>query len=175
MTFDQEALPDLRAVEAARQGLLDALLNASRGHYGSRLVALAVFGSVGRGSARPDSDIDLLVVAEDLPDGRPARVDDFAQVEATLASRLASAAAIGMSAELSPIFKTPAELRQGSLLLLDMVDDAVILYDRERVLDEAFCRLRQRLQQLGARRIWLGNAWYWDLKPDYRQGEIFEI
>jgi hypothetical protein len=29
--------------------------------------------------------------------------------------------------------------------------------------------------QQGARRIWCGNAWYWDLKPDYRPGEVFEL
>jgi len=32
-----------------------------------------------------------------------------------------------------------------------------------------------RLKKLGANRIWSGNAWYWDLKPDYRPGEVFEI
>jgi hypothetical protein len=31
------------------------------------------------------------------------------------------------------------------------------------------------LEQLGARRIWRGNAWFWDLKPDYRPGEVFEL
>jgi len=39
-------------------------------HYGARLVSAVVFGSVGRGSPRPDSDVDVLVVAEPLPDGR---------------------------------------------------------------------------------------------------------
>jgi hypothetical protein len=31
------------------------------------------------------------------------------------------------------------------------------------------------LAHLGARRVWLGNAWYWDLKPDYRPGDVFEL
>ena len=34
--------------------------------YGPRLVACAVFGSVGRGTARHDSDIDLLIVTRPL-------------------------------------------------------------------------------------------------------------
>jgi hypothetical protein len=36
-------------------------------------------------------------------------------------------------------------------------------------------RLDHRLKQLGARRIRRGNAWYWDLKPDFKPGEIFEL
>jgi len=36
-------------------------------------------------------------------------------------------------------------------------------------------RLKARLEALGARRIWRGNAWFWGLKPDYRIGEIFEL
>jgi len=36
-------------------------------------------------------------------------------------------------------------------------------------------RLRARLAVLGARRIRRGNAWYWDLKPDYRPGDVFSL
>jgi hypothetical protein len=44
-------------------------------------VSLVVFGSVGRGTAGPASDLDLLVVASGLPDGRALRVRDFMSVE----------------------------------------------------------------------------------------------
>ena len=44
---------------------------------GARLMALAVYGSVGRGTPRWDSDVDLLVVANGLPHGRFPRVDDI--------------------------------------------------------------------------------------------------
>ncbi|MCY4660185.1 MAG: hypothetical protein OXF93_10300 [Acidobacteria bacterium] len=27
----------------------------------------------------------------------------------------------------------------------------------------------------GACRLWLGNAWYWDLKPDYKPGDVFDL
>lgn len=65
--------------------LVAAVTDACQRHYGSRLISLAVFGSVGRGTPGPDSDIDLLVVADPLPQGRLARSDDFAAVDATLA------------------------------------------------------------------------------------------
>lgn len=57
-------------MHAIYDDLVDAARDACRRHYGSRLVSVAVFGSVGRGTPGPDSDIDLLVVVEQLPQGR---------------------------------------------------------------------------------------------------------
>ena len=56
-----------------------------------------------------------------------------------------------------------------------MLEDARILVDREAFLAKAFEKLRARLEQLGARRIWRGDAWFRDLKPDYHPGEVFEL
>jgi hypothetical protein len=155
--------------------LLARLLEASGEHYGDRLVSLVVFGSAARGTSGPDSDIDLLIVADGLPDGRVPRVRDFMEIERSLAPHLAEARRAGWAVELSPVVKTPAEVAQGSPLFLDMVDDARLLTDRDGFMQQALERLRARLEALGARRVWLGNAWYWDLKPDYRPGEVFEI
>jgi predicted nucleotidyltransferase len=162
-------------MKAAFESLLAHVLTACREYYGERLVSLAVFGSVGRGTPRPDSDMDLLIVAEGLTNGRLKRADEFRAVEAKLAPRLAEARTDGLVAELSPVFKTPAEVRLGSLLFLDMTEDAHILYDRDNFLREALARFKERLNRLGARRVWRGNAWFWDLKPDYKPGEVFEI
>ena len=152
-----------------RTNLLDHLTNLCKGHYGTRLISLVVFGSVGRGTSRPDSDIDLLLVVKDLPNGRISRVQEFAPVEVALRN------AIKNHFDLSPVFKTPEEIADGSPLLLDMIEDGRILFDRDDFFQRAMSSLKERLQRLGARRIWRGNAWYWDLKPDYQQGEVFEI
>lgn len=77
--------------------------------------------------------------------------------------------------DLSPVLKEKQEVLQGSLLFLDMVDDVKILYDRGNFLARYLVRLRERLQQLGARKTCRGGAWYWVLKKDYRQGEVIEI
>jgi predicted nucleotidyltransferase len=168
--------PDRRvSIRAAYEALLPAILEACRAHYGPRLVALAVFGSVGRGTPKPDSDIDLLVVAEPLPDGRMARAEEFRRVDAALGAALAHLGTQGLAPRLAPVFKTPAELRLGTPLLLDMTEDARVLSDEQGVLRGALERLKVRLNELGSRRIWLGDAWYWDLKPDYRPGDVFEL
>ena len=157
------------------ESLLADLRSEVRRHYGDRLVSLVVFGSMGRGTPRPDSDLDALIVADDLPNGRIARVQEFAPVEAALGPRLSDGRRAGFFTECSPVFKTPQELQAGSPLLLDMVDDAKVLYDREGFFSGAMEQLKERLTRLGARRLWRGNAWLWDLKPDYRPGDVFEL
>jgi hypothetical protein len=56
-----------------------------------------------------------------------------------------------------------------------MVEDARIVHDPDGFLAGYLERFRARLAELGARRIWRGNAWYWDLKPDFKPGEIIEL
>ena len=120
-----------RTMHAEYDALLADLLDACRRHYGGRLVAVVVYGSVGRGTPRFDSDIDVLIVANGLPAGRFPRVDDFRAVEQALARRLKAARDAGLHPELSPIFKTPEELVRGTPLLLDMTEDARILQDTD--------------------------------------------
>jgi predicted nucleotidyltransferase len=155
--------------------ILQALLEKSTAFYGDRLISVVVFGSVGRGAMRPDSDIDLLFVVDPLPRGRLRRVEEFRGLELQLDGVLKAARHLGVQTTLSPVFKTVAEVRLGSVLFLDMVDDARVLFDRDGFFRQELSRLRERLARLGAKRIWKGNAWYWDLKPDYKWGEEFQI
>jgi hypothetical protein len=55
-----------------------------------------------------------------------------------------------------------------------MTEDARILVDRGE-LAQALTTLRTRLAAQGARRVFRGNAWFWDLKPDYRPGDTFTL
>lgn len=155
--------------------LMTDLASVAAQHYGDRLVSVVVFGSMGRGTPRHESDLDVLIVADKLPRGRMARVEDFTAIERALEPRLAEGRRAGFFTDCSPVFKTPDEVHAGSPLFLDMVDDARILYDRDGFFAAALERLRARLKRLGARRVWRGNAWFWDLKPDYTPGEVFEL
>jgi uncharacterized protein len=147
--------------------LLEQLLGACQSFYGDRLVSLVVFGSVGRGTSRPDSDIDLLIVASPLPDGRIPRVREFDAVERSVASGEPAR----FPHRLSPIFKTPTEVRRGSPLFLDMLDDGRLLYDRGGFFASELAALKARLDKLGSKRIWKDDTWYWDLKPDFKPGD----
>ena len=121
------------------------------------------------------SDVDFLVVAEGLPDGRINRVRDMGAVERALQPLLREAQKQSLYVELSPVIKRPSEVKMGSLLFLDMLDDGEILFDRDGFLQSCFDEFRARLKELGAKRVRRGEAWYWILKEAYEPGEIFTI
>ena len=155
--------------------LVDALGPACVKCYGSRLISVAVFGSVARGTMTPDSDIDVLVVALGLPAGRLARVREFGPVEEELAPRIECAETRGIHTRLSPVIRSPEELEHGSPLLLDMTKEVRILVDHDNRLAGRLARLSARLAELGSVRIRRGGGYYWLLKPDFRPGEQIEL
>ena len=142
-------------MHATYDALLADLVRVCRRHYGEDLRAMAVYGSVGRGMPRPDSDVDLLIVAEGLADRHALRLRDFRTVEDALADRLDAAAAAGLHPDLAPVLMNPSELGRGSMLLLDMTEDARILFDPAGCLAGALDRLRGRL------RSWVPSASGW--------------
>jgi len=164
-----------KAIADAFAGLLGEAVKALKRCYGRNLVSVVVFGSVGRGDARADSDVDLLIVADDLPRGRMARVGSLEPAKRALEQRLQSLQRQGICTRLAPVFKTRAEVRAGSLLFLDMIEDGRVLFDRRGFWRGFIRSFQRRLDRLGARKIMVGDRWYWDLKPDYRPGEVFEI
>jgi uncharacterized protein len=162
-------------LKEAFEEVLVELTRAAQAVYQDRLITVAVYGSVGRGTMRHDSDVDVLIIALDLPRGRLQRVKQFEAVEEALQPVLRRLRDQGVETELSPILKSPEQATAGSPLFLDMVEDARILYDRNGFFAQRLSRLRNRLIELGSKRIWRGNTWYWDLKPDFRPGEVFEL
>lgn len=159
----------------AFEDLQERLLAEVKTLYSNRLVSLVLFGSVARGTPGPESDIDFLIVADPLPDGRMKRVAEFEAVERNLEAHLRTHSQVGVLTCLSPVFKTPTEVKQGSLLFLDMVDDARIIYDKDGFFERYLNDLRKKLQELGARKVQHAGAWYWDLKPNFRKGDIIEL
>ena len=144
-------------------------------HYGARLVSVVLFGSAARETQRFDSDIDVLIIAKDLPLGRMKRIREFDVVESGVEPFIQSLRKDGVTTYFSAVIKSPEEAEAGSPLFLDMVEDARILFDRDGFFSRRLDRLRKRLAELGSKRIWRGNAWYWILKPDYKPGDIIEL
>lgn len=155
--------------------LLKRLLEEAQRYYGERLVSLVIFGSVGRGTPRFDSDVDILLVADDLPPSRLKRLEEFENVERALEKDLEGLAQHGIHTVLSPVIKTREEVCKGSLLFLDMIEDGCILYDRDSFFQSFLKDFAQRLEALGAERVRRGGSWYWVLKREYKKGEVFEL
>lgn len=148
---------------------------ALHGLLGPSLISVILFGSVARGEARACSDIDVLVVSSDLPTGRLARQTLLQAADPALDPHLQVLRREGILVDFSPVAKTPDEVLRFPPLLLDLVEDAVILYDREGFFAGVLAHLRDSLARLGARRRRRGRVQYWELKPDYVPGEVFEL
>ncbi len=155
--------------------LINLLLAEAKSFYGERLVSAVLFGSVARGTQNFQSDVDVLIIAHDLPEGRMRRIREFEAVEARVEPFLRSLQKEGFYTRISAILKSPAEAERGSPLFLDMVEEGKILFDRGGFFSAVLEKLRARLEAHGARRVWKGNAWYWILKPDLKPGEVFEL
>lgn len=136
-----------------------------------RLISIVLFGSVARREARPTSDIDVLLVAEGLPRSLADRRRPF--LEAWERVRVAR----GLPhVEWNLIVKTPDEARFRSPLYLDIVEDGILILDRQGFFEAVLAGMRARMRELGSRRIHLPDgSWYWDLKPDFRWGDVVEI
>lgn len=157
------------------QSFFGKLLIEAKKVYGKRLVTLAVYGSWARGQNKPESDIDVLVVADGLSRRRLNRVEEFNAIEEALEGGLKNLHQQGIYTFFSPIFKTPEEVRKGSLLFLDMLYELIIFYDKKKFFSDYLKDFKRRLDKLGSRRVKKGERWYWILKPDYKQGETFNI
>lgn len=159
---------------AERAKLVDFLLREFHTHYGANLTSCVLFGSTARGTCRPDSDIDVLVVCEVLPKEKLERIRDVIPV--LEAARKYFENSFGkFPPYVSIILKSETEARFHSPLYLDILEDGKVLFDRDGFLSSVFEAMRKRLKVLEARRIWLGGHWYWDLKPSYRWGEEFAL
>lgn len=155
--------------------LLPRIKQETKRYYGKRLVSTVVFGSAGRNTTNYESDIDLLIIAKVLPKGRIRRIREFDKVEEKLEKNLEKLRKKGIYTYLSPIFKTREEVMIGNPLFLDMIDDGLILYDRDNFFKQYLTEFKRRLDKLGAKKITQGDRWYWVLKPDYKPGQVFEI
>ncbi|ADY00717.1 DNA polymerase, beta domain protein region [Vulcanisaeta moutnovskia 768-28] len=154
------------------QNLLNSLIKL----YDDKLVSLVVYGSVARGNPRIDSDIDMLVIFEELPKPISDRIKMFERAEDEIQPLLDELMNKGYAITLSPLIKTREEAGRFSPLYLDMTEDAVIVYDKDGFFEGVLTRIINRLRELGATRVWISDrAWYWVLKKDYKFGEVIEI
>lgn len=142
---------------------------------GPHLVSVVFFGSAARGGFSPGSDIDLLVVAEGLPASRRDRHRLLFEVEERLEPVLAQLSRGGQRTEFSVLLRSTEEAEKLSPLYLDMVEDSVLLFDRDGFFGKVLLRLKQRLDFYGAQRVRLGKVRYWRLKPDYKWGEVLSF
>jgi hypothetical protein len=135
------------------------------------LVSFCVFGSVARGVAGPSSDLDVLAISDEFRGSLASRIDLLSFVDEEVKDETAFLRGEGLTPWVSIIPLRREEAEAEPILLLDPSSNAKLLYDREGFLSEVLGRFRAKLELAGSRRVETKEGWYWDLKPDYRQGQ----
>jgi predicted nucleotidyltransferase len=140
------------------------------------LISVLLFGSAARGDAGEGSDIDILIVAEKF--GEEGRFEVFNEIEKDLkaSEEYHDLKENKLGTLISPVPLTPAEVEKNPSILLDIVMDGIMLYDVDDFIVNKMKSMRRKLKKMGSKRIFLDDKrYYWDLKPDYKLGEVVEI
>ncbi len=135
-------------------------------HFGAQLQGIVLFGSVARGTERPDSDVDLLVVLDcELP-RLSRRWDLLEPALGPVEDRLRDACP---AACITPVVRQVAELRVGNPIYYDMTVQAerVVLFDRDAMMTRFLDDIAARMRHYGSRRLHDGCKPYWDLAPGW--------
>jgi len=136
------------------QDILKKVLTALQTALGDHLIAVVLFGSRARGEASAESDWDLLVLAEGLPE-KPFERHLFLKQQLPPDCRGA----------VSLLAKTPREF-EASLppLYLAIALDGQVLYDPRGYVAQRLAALRRSMEKAGLhrQRTSAGEVWRWE-------------
>ena len=153
--------------------LLEHFVSLVQETMGGNLISIVLYGSVARGEAGPESDVDLLLILRNASSVYHERLQPMLPLLRQLRrqSDWPHLRAEGLVPEINVLILSQEEADQNRLLYLDMIEDARILVDRDNFFRNRLQKLQKRLQELGARKIRQNGSWYWDLIPHLKLEE----
>ena len=145
--------------------------------FWNRITSLLIFGSVARGRARAESDIDVLLVAEGLPKRYSERMELVRRALSGVEDvRLKMWERARVYPLIDVIALEPEEASTNHPFYLDMLGEAIVVLDRNGFMKSRLEALEKKLCEIGARKVVLPDGrWFWDLKSEIRKGEVIEL
>lgn len=143
--------------------------------YPKNLISLVVFGSVARGTASAQSDVDVLTVIEGLKGSLASRVGELLKVEygPRVSEEISWLSERGVLTHVSFHPHTPKEVMRFRMLFLDLVADGIPLFDRNGFFESLRARFRLLMERMGAERKFVDeDEWYWVMDPEAELGAI---
>lgn len=156
--------------------LIHKFLAGTKDTYKYNLVSIVLFGSIARGKGRKESDIDLLVILSDTSDIYYDRLKPLVDIELKLRESAVYERYIqeGETPCFNYLVFSEKEAEENHYVFLDMVEEAIILYDKNNYFKKRLSFIGERLSAMGSKKLSLEDgSWYWDLKPDLRIGDEF--
>jgi len=147
------------------------------GRYGVRLKGVLLFGSVARGDWNESSDMDVLVILDELEGGRRGALREILKLKSELRRSREHAEAVAKgfypSIEVYPL--GAAEATRFRRLYLDALTEGIVLFDRDDFLHRLIRSFRERLKELGSRKVELPGAGHYWVIADVRPGEAIRL
>lgn len=136
------------------QSLLERLTDHYRSEFGDALLGLVLYGSRARGDERPDSDLDLMLIAEHLPR------DLFERAKRVRSPRFSAD-----DPDVSVRALSPEEYeRDIAPIDLDIAVDGVTLHDRAGYMKDHLEVIRKRIEEAELFRE-PDFVWHWRHPP----------
>ena len=148
--------------------ILNEFVERCKEKFKENLISVAVFGSVARGTATKESDIDVLLVVRNAGESMGERLDEMLPIVMDISKAYGK--------DIYEHILTPDEVKKHPSILLDLTQDSIIVFDKNNFLSNELEKIRNNLRTLHAKRIWLDEErWYWKLKPNIKFGEVISI
>lgn len=129
-----------------------------------KILGIILFGSLAKNRELPypNSDIDLIIIARDLPKDRFERAKLILELEKNTGGPIES---IWMTPQ---EFKAHLDAKAG--YVLDAIHDGKVLLDKKGFVKAQIERIKKELKRKGVKRV--DGHWVWPIK---RAGEIIEF
>jgi predicted nucleotidyltransferase len=125
--------------------------------FNGNVIAVALFGSTARGEAKPTSDLDFLVVLSGSPASPDRRSQVYRCIHNAVTSDGVSRDVTALDMDEKSILDEDAEITP---LMLNVVADAVILYDPKGELRSFVDRVKKVIQLAGLERYAVRDGKY---------------